>query len=74
MAFFIKLGWPPVPSIIMGLLIALVFGLIDGLAVGKFKLPDMIVTIAIGSVAFGMGYLYTGGMYIYERVPDIWDY
>jgi ribose transport system permease protein len=67
MAYFIKLGWSPVPAIIMGVLIALVFGLIDGLAVGKFKLPDMIVTIAIGSVAWGMSFLYSGGTYIYEN-------
>lgn len=67
LGFFIKLGWHPIPSILMGLLVALVFGLIDGLAVGKFKLPDMIVTIAVGSVAWGMAYLYSNGEYIYQN-------
>jgi ribose transport system permease protein len=67
MAYFIGLGWHPLPSILIGLLAALFFGLIDGLAVGKFKLPDMIVTIAVGSVAWGTAYLYSHGEYIYSN-------
>lgn len=67
MAFFIKLGLPPIVSIVIGLLAALLFGYLDGLAVGKFKLPDMIVTIAVGSVAWGAAYLYSKGEYIYQN-------
>jgi ribose transport system permease protein len=67
LAYFIKLGWHPIPAIIMGLLIALVFGWIDGIAVGKFKLPDMIVTIAVGSAAWGCAYLFSNGEYIYQN-------
>jgi ribose transport system permease protein len=67
MAYFIKIGWVPIPSIIMGLLIALFFGFLNGVAVGRFKLPDMIVTIAIGSIAWGIAYLYSRGEYIYQN-------
>ncbi len=67
MSFLIKLGWAPIPSIILGVLAGGVFGVIDGLAVGKFKLPDMIVTIAIGSVAWGAAYLYSNGTFIYQN-------
>jgi ribose transport system permease protein len=67
MAFFIKLGWTPIPAVLMGVLFAMVFGYIDGLAVGKFKLPDMIVTIAVGSAAWGAAYLYSNGDYIYQN-------
>jgi ribose/xylose/arabinose/galactoside ABC-type transport system permease subunit len=67
MSFFIGKGLPPLPSILIGLLGGLFFGFISGMAVGVFKLPDMIVTIAIGSVAWGMAYLYSNGSYIYTN-------
>jgi ribose transport system permease protein len=68
MAFFIgKVGLPPLPSIILGMVGGLIFGLICGLAVGVFNLPDMIVTIGIGSAAWGMAYLYSNGDYIYQN-------
>ena len=67
LAFFIQLGWGPIPAVLIGLMVALVFGLIDGVAVGKYKLPDMIVTIAVGSIAWGMAYLFSNGEYIYKN-------
>ncbi len=68
MSYFIGIvGWPPVPSIIMGLLGGMIFGFLNGIAVGRFKLPDMIVTIGIGSFAWGLAYLYNKGNYIYTN-------
>lgn len=67
LGYFIKLGWHPIPAILAGLIVALIFALIDGLAVGKYKLPDMIVTIAVGSAAWGTAYLYSDGEYIYQN-------
>jgi ribose/xylose/arabinose/galactoside ABC-type transport system permease subunit len=52
---------------VIGLAGGLTFGLISGYAVGRFKLPDMIVTIAIGSTAWGLAYLYSNGNYIYQN-------
>jgi len=67
MSFFIGKGMAPLPSILIGLLAGASVGVINGITVGKFKLPDMIATIAIGSVAWGMSYLYSNGNYIYEN-------
>ena len=36
-------------------------GAISGVLIGKFRLPDVITTIAIGSIAFGMAFVYSGG-------------
>lgn len=67
LGFFIKLGWHPILAILMGILAALIFALIDGIAVGRYKLPDMIITIAVGSAAWGAAYLYSNGEYIYQN-------
>lgn len=68
MSYFIGfVEWPPVPSILMGVLAGLIFGILNGYAVGKFKLPDMVATIGIGSFAWGIAYLYNKGNYIYQN-------
>ncbi len=45
-------------------------GAVSGLSVGKFKLPDKISTIAIGSIAFGAAYVFSDGTFIYENFMD----
>ena len=67
MAFFIGNGSSPVISIVIGLLAGAFFGFLSGVAVGRYNLPDMIATIAIGSIAWGMAYLYSNGNYIYKN-------
>jgi ribose transport system permease protein len=67
MSFFIKLGWSPIPCIILGLITGMIFGVFNGLAVGRFNLPDMIATIAIGSIAWGAAYFYSNGEFIYQN-------
>lgn len=67
MSYLIGLGWQPVPSILVGLVAGAFFGVLNGLAVGRFKLPDMVATIGLGSVAWGVAYLYSGGSYIYKN-------
>jgi ribose transport system permease protein len=37
------------------------FGLANGLLIGQAKLPDVVTTIAIGSLAYGASYFYNGG-------------
>jgi ribose/xylose/arabinose/galactoside ABC-type transport system permease subunit len=65
MAFLISLGINPFVSVLAGIVSGIIWGLIPGLAVGKFKLPDMISTIAIGSIGFGAGYVFSDGAIIY---------
>lgn len=67
MAFCISKGIHPVLSVLAGLLAGVFWGGLSGLAVGKFKLPDIISTIAIGSIAFGAAYVFSDGAYIYDN-------
>ncbi len=64
MAWLVSIGWHPVPAIIVGVLMGSVWGFISGFAVGQLKLPDIITTIAIGSIAFGLGYIFSDGAFI----------
>jgi len=57
-----------VPSVATGLAVAVVFGLLNGVAVGKLKLPDIVTTVGIGAIAWGFAYMYSGGAYIYGNV------
>ena len=50
-----------------GLGIGLVWGIVNGIAIGLFGLPDIICTIATGSIAFGLAYLYSNGVSIYDN-------
>src|SRR5262245_5356539 len=59
MSYFIGQGAGPTVSILAGLVAGALFGTVSGVAVGKIKLPDVIVTIALGSVAWGLAYLYS---------------
>ncbi|MDC7232512.1 MAG: ABC transporter permease [Spirochaetales bacterium] len=67
MSWLIGLGFAPVPAILLGLLPAVLFGIVNGVAIGTFKLPDMIVTIGLGSAVYGLAYIYSGGSYIYRN-------
>jgi ribose transport system permease protein len=67
MSYMIALGLDPVSAILIGCAAGGVFGAINGLMVGRFKLPDMVCTLGLGAIAFGMAYLYSGGTQIYEN-------
>ncbi len=64
MAWLVSLGWHPVPSMLVGAGAGAVWGTLSGIAVGRMKLPDIITTIAIGSIAFGLGYVFSDGAFI----------
>ena len=70
MAWLIKAGLSPVLAILGGILGGLGWGAVSGVAVGKFKLPFIISTIAIGSIAFGAAYIFSDGTFIYENFLD----
>ncbi|MBE0696383.1 MAG: ABC transporter permease [Anaerolineaceae bacterium] len=67
MAWLVSLGWNPVFAILAGVAAGAGWGSVSGIAVGKFKLPDIITTIAIGSIAFGLGYLFSDGAFIMKN-------
>lgn len=55
-------------SVAAGLTVGVFFGLLNGLAVGKLKMPDIVTTVGIGAIAWGFAYMYSGGAYIYGNV------
>lgn len=61
-----------------GILAALAFGLVNGIAIGRFELPDLITTIGTGAVAFGLANFYSEGSNIYSNfmvsgIMDIYE-
>ncbi len=61
MSFMIAGGMHPVPSVLTGIVAGAAAGTVNGIMVGRFKLPDMVATIALGSIAQGLAYLYSRG-------------
>lgn len=70
MAWLIQEGVHPVFAIVGGLVAGVAWGTVSGLAVGKYKLPDKISTIAVGSIAFGAAYIFSDGTFIYDNFMD----
>jgi ribose transport system permease protein len=55
----------PVPvAILVAMVAGLVFGLLNGLMVAKFRISPLIVTLATLSIARGLAYIYSGGLNI----------
>ena len=67
MAWLIAKGIHPALAVAGGLAAGVFWGAVSGMAVGKFKLPDIISTIAIGSIAFGAAYIFSDGAFIYDN-------
>lgn len=67
MSYCISLKCGVVPSIVIGLATAALFGVVNGMLVGRFRLPDMVVTIGLGTAVYGLAYIYSGGTYIYRN-------
>lgn len=67
MAWLVSKHWHPVFAILAGIVSGCLWGGISGVAVGHFKLPDIITTIAIGSIGFGMAYIFSDGAFIMEN-------
>ncbi len=63
----IAIGQGPLLSILAGVAVGLVFGFVNGIAIGKYKMPDMVVTIGTGFIAYGLGYVYSEGARIFKN-------
>src|SRR5690554_1950414 len=55
------LGWPALPSIIVGMIAGALFGTFNGLLVVKAKLPPFIATLGTMSIARSLCYILTEG-------------
>jgi len=63
--FMVNFGVNWVLSCIIALIGAVVLGLVNGLAVTKFKVPPLITTLATLTSARGLAYILTGGLPIF---------
>lgn len=70
MSWLIQEGFHPIFAILGGIVAGVFWGCVSGIAVGKYKLPDKISTIAIGSIAFGAAYIFSDGTFIYENFME----
>ncbi|MDO9417599.1 ABC transporter permease [Pararhizobium sp.] len=53
--------------ILVGVLVAIVVGAFNGIAISYFGLPDIVTTIATGSIAGGLAFLYSRGRTIFQN-------
>ena len=67
MAFAISRGAHPVTAVALGCGAGFACGAINGIMVGKFKLPDMVATIGLGTIAWAAAHFYSHGSQIYEK-------
>ncbi|MGI9485769.1 MAG: ABC transporter permease [Geminicoccaceae bacterium] len=71
MAFLIKsYGYPPWIAVIIAIGIGGVFGLINGLIITKFRVPDLIGTLAMDLVYRGFALVLAKGL-VLARFPDL---
>ena len=61
----VNLGIPPFFAAILTVIFGALWGSVTGLLVSKLKFPDIITSIAVGSIAYGAGYLFSNAAYIY---------
>ena len=64
-----KAGIHPVTASVLGLMMATLFGLINGLIVTKTKMPAMVCGFGMMAVIKGIAYLITNGMPVYG-IPE----
>ncbi|MDP3342240.1 ABC transporter permease [Frigidibacter sp.] len=67
MGAVIAAGAPLWLAVAAGIAIGAVIGLISGTAISRFGLPDIVTTIAVGSICAGLAFLYTGGRSIFQN-------
>lgn len=61
----VNMGLHPVVAALLTLVYGGLWGVITGVLVSKLKFPDIITSIAVGSIAYGFGYLFSNAAYIY---------
>lgn len=62
-------GLPIALAIGLSVLAGVVIGVVNGLLVTRLRIPSLIATLAMGPIALGANYAYTGGDSIYASFP-----
>ena len=71
------LVWTKLPvaaAIALPVAAGVVIGIVNGLLVTRLRIPSLIATLAMGPIALGANYAYTGGDSIYATMPDSFYY
>ncbi len=66
-------GMPEIVGILIAILSGLIFGLLNGLVIALTKIPPFIVTLASMNIAKGIAYVYSGGKPI-RCMTDAWKF
>ena len=64
-------GLNPYVAIVIGLLVCMAFGLINGLLVTRVKLPPFIVTLGTMNIAFAVTQLYSNAQTVTDLPPEM---
>lgn len=67
MGAVIAAGFPLYAAVIAGIVAGAAIGAVSGIAISRFGMPDIVTTIAVGSVTAGMAFLYSGGRSIFQN-------
>lgn len=67
LGWLIAIGMPLWVAVAGGLEIGAAVGLVNGIAVARFRMPDIVTTIATGGMAVGFSYFYSDGTSISEN-------
>ena len=68
---FTKTSISPLSACLIGVLIATVVGLINGLFISNTKVPPLIATLAMQQILIGLGYIISRGRPIYGLDPSV---
>ncbi len=68
--WLIALGYPLLTSIAGGIAIGAACGLLNGIAISVIGLPDIVTTIAMGSITYGLSYIYSNGATISDNFME----
>ena len=67
LGWLIAIGMPLSVAVCGGLAVGVAFGLVNGVAVARLGLPDIVTTIATGGLAIGFSYFYSNGTSISQN-------
>jgi ribose transport system permease protein len=65
--WLIATGHGLIVSIVGGIAFGAVFGMLNGIAISVVRLPDIVTTIAMGSMTYGLSYIYSNGATISDN-------
>lgn len=69
--WLVSLELPAIVCILAGVGIGCLFGLVSGFLAGAINLPDIIITIAIGCISYGLTYTFNDGKLIFVSETEM---